>query len=222
MNTTITQREGVKPLAITIGILNIIMALYVLVLFVFFLNNLFDGPFSTPNLGKVVSNAFNFFWIAIVFLLLLWFILMKGRLSNGTRTIAIVGLSILLALDIFATVTNICFTTEKLVDLLTNRIYFISNSLLNLASMIILGIAFITMSHQFENTTGKWALANGVIRLIQALMFLANIIVSFFSTKEVLQILSLTNRIIALAFYITIITFFFKFANNKDTTQIPN
>jgi len=226
MSTLVADKKNLKPLGIIIAAFYIVLALYSLVLLAFFLGSLLGGVFpESLSIGKIVPSVFDILWTITSVMLMIWFVLMKGHINNGARVVAIIGLSLLIVLDIFATITNICFTPEERGTILySNELYTDINTFFSFANMILIGVAFIVMSRRFGKGICSWAMANGIIRLIQALVFTIIIasnyilppLVPYERLISVHQFNNALTRVLLLANYITIIIFFFKFSLKED------
>lgn len=219
MSTLVADKKSLKTLGIIIAVFNIVLALYSL------FNQTLYLIGETLPIGKFIINVFNILWIITSVMLLIWFLLMKGHINNGARILAIIGLFILIGLDFFATFTDIYFTPEeKWRYLYSNEFYNVINIAFSFINMILIGVAFVVMSHQLGKGTGSWAMANGIIRLIQALAFiLANAssyiiprFVSYEHLSSTHQLIYTPYRVLILVNYITFIVFFFMFSLKED------
>lgn len=230
MSTLVADKKSLKPLGIIIAAFNIVLALYSLLIFLALcLNNTLDGVLpKNLTIGgafPIISNIIDIIQVLATVLLLIWFILVKGHINNGARVVAIIGLSILIAFDIFATITNICFSLEERGEILFSNVYYIViNTFFTYANLILIGVAFIVMGRQLGKGAGSWAMANGIVRLIQLLVSIINTASNFILTSRVpIQRLISIHQFnytlsigLTLVYYITIIIFFFKFSLKED------
>lgn len=191
MSTTITNKF--RPLEIVIGAVCAIWAVWCMFITILFFDS--TGPFFSNymeldgiigDMIRALMKVFTYASHIVNPLLLLWFLLKRKELGNGAATLAIIGLTTAIVLDI---VNIIVFRVHPLdaqtAMSQTYLVFIYVFTALDWLALILIGTAFIVMSRRFDKKIGLWAIIVGTMLFIYV----------------VIQILSLLNSYILINFY---------------------
>ena len=216
MNTLTSKKRNLQPLTIVIGLLCIALAVWYLFQTVLFIESKnIELKRDLIGVFSLIRKAFGYLSIVLNLLLLIWFIIMRNRLSKGILVTSVIGLLMILVISFLNRVVN----HFSLIEGDGRTIYMYFTSAIGLVYNILIGAAFILMNRQFNDKLGKWALVIGILYVIGLVIGLSGSVISVVFPKHyptsgylsVLHKLNIGAGFIAVLRYIAMTIFFFVF-----------
>lgn len=232
MNESTIKKGNLRPLAIVIGLLCLMLAVLFLFHSIILIDTVhpsilkdiqFDGKVSDGF--RLIMKAFGYLSIILNLLLLCWFVLMRKCLSKGVWLTAVIGLSVAMFLSISNHFIN------RLLPMEGNNghvIYAYVANIIGIIYMVAISIAFFKMNHQFNGKFGRWAIMIGLLYLICLLFIVSNPIINvvlrrYYSIPyciSVIQKVNIGTALVTMLRYIVMAIFFFAFARRKEISAV--
>lgn len=223
MSTTFTNKY--RPLEIVNGAMCAIWTIWCLTLTILFFDS--TGPFFSNYMelegffGDVFRALMKVFtYAAHIFnpLLLLWFILKRKELRKGVATLAIVGLTIMIILDVINLIVGHVYPLDaQRASSNSWMIYSTMFSIIDWIALLLIGIAFVNMSRQFDKKVGAWAIIAGVMYFLAVVMNIVSLLNSYVFIRfypidqysKVAQIVNIIQEFFITVKYFAMCMFFF-------------
>ena len=185
MSTSFTNRF--RPLEIVIGAMCAIWTIWCLFITILFFDS--TGPFLSNymeldgifgDIIRALMKGFTYASHIVNPLLLLWFILKRKELCKRAATLAIIGLTIMIGLDLINVIVNYAYPLDAQSGITQARTVFsIVFAFIDWVALLLIGIAFIIMSRQFDKKVGIWAIIVGVMLLIYIAIQIVSLLNSY-------------------------------------------
>lgn len=213
MNATFTNKY--RPLEIVNGAMCAIWTIWCLVLTILFFDatrpffsNYMEMEGTMADVFRALMKVFTY--AAHIFnpLLLLWFILKRKELRKGVATLAIVGLTIMIILDVINIIVGYVYPLDaQRASSNSWMIYSTMFSIIDWIALLLIGIAFVNMSRQFDKKVGVWAIIAGVMCFLAVAMYIVSLLNSYvFIHLYPIEHYSKVNQIVNIVqeFFVTI------------------
>ena len=228
MNESTIKKENLRPLAMVIGLLCLMLAVWFLFQTILLIDTVhpsilkgiqFDGKVSDSF--QLIMKAFGYLSIVLNLLLLFWFIIMRKYLSKGVWLTAVIGL----AAAMFLSIAN--HFVNRLLPMEGNNghvIYAYVANVIGIVYMVMISIAFFKMNRQFNDKLGRWAIMIGLLYLICLLFIVSSPIINVVLRRyypipyciSVIQKVNIGAAFVTMLRYLVMAIFFFTFVRRKE------